>query len=210
MPRRAPCGAYRRPRSRMPSSTNCAVCCAHPRSSSRTWRAARHSMGDITEAEVREALGRLDPLWEELFPAEQARIVQLLVERVDVSPDGADIRLRTEGLANLVADLRADQTGIPEGGVMTEPNLTGDGRTITVRVPISIRRRGGRKLVVAPDGTTDTWAAAQSPDRQRHGQSDCPRVPLARDAGKRRRTRPSPRSRPPRRSTSPMSAACCG
>ena len=40
------------------------------------------------------------------FPAEQARIVQLLVERVDVSLDGADIRLRTEGLTNLVADLR--------------------------------------------------------------------------------------------------------
>ena len=62
---------------------------------------------DISEAEVREALQQLDPLWDELFPAEQARIVQLLVERVDVSPDGADIRLRTEGLTNLVADLRA-------------------------------------------------------------------------------------------------------
>ena len=72
-----------------------------------TWRAARQSMDDIDEAEVREALQRLDPLWDELFPAEQARIVQLLVERVDVSPDGADIRLRTEGLTNLVADLRA-------------------------------------------------------------------------------------------------------
>ena len=118
-----------------------------------TWRAARQSMDGIDEAEVREALERLDPLWDELFPAEQARIVQLLVERVDVSPDGADIRLRTEGLTNLVADLRADQTGIPEGGVMTEPNPTGDGRTVTVRVPISIRRRGGRKLVLAPDGT---------------------------------------------------------
>jgi site-specific DNA recombinase len=73
----------------------------------RTWRAARQSMDHINEAEVREALNRLDPLWDELFPAEQARIVQLLVERVDVSPDGADIRLRTEGLTNLVADLRS-------------------------------------------------------------------------------------------------------
>jgi site-specific DNA recombinase len=72
-----------------------------------TWRATRQSMDGIDEAEVREALQRLDPLWDELFPAEQARIVQLLVERVDVSPDGADIRLRTEGLTNLVADLRA-------------------------------------------------------------------------------------------------------
>ena len=35
---------------------------------------------------------------------------------------------------------------------MTEPNLTTNGRTVTVRVPISIRRRGGRKLVLAPDG----------------------------------------------------------
>ena len=36
---------------------------------------------------------------------------------------------------------------------MTEPNPIGDGRTITVRVPISIHRRGGRKLVIAPDGS---------------------------------------------------------
>jgi len=42
---------------------------------------------------------------------------------------------------------------------MTEPNLTGDDRTVTVRIPISIRRPSGRKLVLAPDGTTDTWAA---------------------------------------------------
>ena len=56
---------------------------------------------------MREALERLDPLWDELFPAEQARMVQILVERVDVGLDGVDIRLRTEGLASLVADLRA-------------------------------------------------------------------------------------------------------
>jgi hypothetical protein len=39
---------------------------------------------------------------------------------------------------------------------MAEPNLASDGRAITVRVPISIRRRGGRKLVLAPDGTNLT------------------------------------------------------
>jgi site-specific DNA recombinase len=73
----------------------------------RTWRAARLSIKDISEAEVREALERLGLLWDELFPAEQARIVQLLVERVDISIHGAGIRLRTEGLTSLVADLRA-------------------------------------------------------------------------------------------------------
>ncbi len=76
----------------------------------RTWRAARKSDDGVTEAEVRQALERLDPLWDELFPAQQARIVQLLVERVDVGLDGIDIRLRTEGLTSLVADLRASST----------------------------------------------------------------------------------------------------
>jgi len=42
---------------------------------------------------------------------------------------------------------------------MSESNLTRDGRTLTVRIPISIRRRGGRKLVLAPDGTPDTGPA---------------------------------------------------
>ena len=36
--------------------------------------------------------------------------------------------------------------------MMAKPKLNDDGRTVTVRVPISIRRRGGRKLVLAPDG----------------------------------------------------------
>jgi hypothetical protein len=36
---------------------------------------------------------------------------------------------------------------------MAEIYPDGEGRTVTVRVPILIRRRGGRKLVVAPDGT---------------------------------------------------------
>ncbi len=72
-----------------------------------TWLAARAEAPGLTEAEVREALKRLDPLWEELFPAEQARIVRLLVERVEVGPAGADIRLRVEGLMSLVRDLGA-------------------------------------------------------------------------------------------------------
>lgn len=70
-----------------------------------TWLAARAEAPDLKEGEVREALARLDPLWGELFPAEQARIVRALVERVVVGPAGADIRLRVEGLAGLVQDL---------------------------------------------------------------------------------------------------------
>ena len=70
-----------------------------------TWRSARPEIDGLSEAEVREALQSLDPLWDELFPAEQARIVQLLVERVEVGVAGLKVRLRVQGLARMVRDL---------------------------------------------------------------------------------------------------------
>lgn len=39
-----------------------------------------------------------------------------------------------------------------------KPTVTENERTVTVRVPISIRKRGGRKLVLAPDGGQFTLA----------------------------------------------------
>jgi site-specific DNA recombinase len=72
-----------------------------------TWRAASVETPDMTEEQVREALHQLDPLWDELFPAEQARIVQLLVERVDIAVSGLAVRLRIDGLAGLAAELSA-------------------------------------------------------------------------------------------------------
>jgi DNA invertase Pin-like site-specific DNA recombinase len=72
-----------------------------------TWRAARSEIEGLTEDDVRGALERLDPVWEELFPAEQARIVQLLVARVDVAVDGIEIHLRTNGLTSTYRQLAA-------------------------------------------------------------------------------------------------------
>jgi site-specific DNA recombinase len=59
----------------------------------------------VTEAEVIKALAQLDGLWAELFPAERARIVALLVARVDVRTDAIELRLRGEGLRSLVAEV---------------------------------------------------------------------------------------------------------
>jgi site-specific DNA recombinase len=73
----------------------------------RTWRAASMHDAGVSKEEVREALISLDPMWNELFPAEQARIVQLLVERVEVRQDGLTVRLRTDGLVILARDLSA-------------------------------------------------------------------------------------------------------
>jgi site-specific DNA recombinase len=71
-----------------------------------TWRAARKHDQDITESDVRNALMEFEQLWNELFPAEQARIVELLVERVDLKPDALDLTLKIDGLTSLYSELR--------------------------------------------------------------------------------------------------------
>jgi len=60
----------------------------------------------VSERDVAESLRRLDPIWDELFPLEQSRIVQLLVERVTVNTDGMNIRIRGNGLHSLVSELK--------------------------------------------------------------------------------------------------------
>lgn len=70
-----------------------------------TWRASQPECECITVSEVREALGALDPIWAELFPAEQARIIQLLIDRVDIGTDGLKLRLRDKGLAQVVTEV---------------------------------------------------------------------------------------------------------
>ncbi len=75
-----------------------------------TWRTARKSVKGITESEVRKALQAFDPLWNQLFPAEQSRIIGLLVERVNVLADRVDIQLRITGVASLVDELTHNST----------------------------------------------------------------------------------------------------
>ena len=76
-----------------------------------TWKAARAHADDISEADARAALTRLDPLWDELFPAEQARIVGLLVERVDIGTDRLTVLLRVDGLSSLTREMLAGDIG---------------------------------------------------------------------------------------------------
>jgi len=70
-----------------------------------TWRAARAEADDMTEDDARVALQQLDPVWDELFPAEQVRIVALQVERVDIGTEWLTVRLPR---SRLMREQRAD------------------------------------------------------------------------------------------------------
>jgi len=69
-------------------------------------KAAKGHLPVITEEEARMALTTLDPMWDELFPAEQTRIVQMLVGRVDIGTDGFDVQLRLDGMATFAQEMR--------------------------------------------------------------------------------------------------------
>jgi DNA invertase Pin-like site-specific DNA recombinase len=73
----------------------------------RIWAATNPEReSSVPEREVVAGITEFAPLWDELFPAEQARIVRLLVERVDVAQDHITIGLRADGLQTLVEQLR--------------------------------------------------------------------------------------------------------
>jgi hypothetical protein len=72
-----------------------------------TWWAVQQEGQGVTEGEVSAALERLELLRDKLFPSDQAQIVWLLVDRVDIGEASVDVRLRLDRLASLARDLKA-------------------------------------------------------------------------------------------------------
>jgi DNA invertase Pin-like site-specific DNA recombinase len=69
--------------------------------------------GLLEESQVIDALNSLEPVWDELYPAEQARLLRLLIERIDVAPDGISVTLHVAGIRSLAAEL-ANEGGSQE------------------------------------------------------------------------------------------------
>lgn len=98
----------------------------------------------INERSVLHAIEQFDLLWEDLFPAEQRRLVHLLIERITVYPDKVQISLRPLGMTGLLHEIMPDVT-FPTG----TPSADGP---VTIEIPILLKKRGGRKYITAPDG----------------------------------------------------------
>jgi DNA invertase Pin-like site-specific DNA recombinase len=64
--------------------------------------------GEIGSQQTIKALQNIESVWDSLFPAEQARIVHLLVDRVTISSTGIQIDMKTLGMDQLVQALMPD------------------------------------------------------------------------------------------------------
>jgi hypothetical protein len=64
----------------------------------------------VTEEDLKAALSLFDPVWDELFPREQARILRLLIERIDYhGGEGTlEITFRDTGIRALCKELDTD------------------------------------------------------------------------------------------------------
>lgn len=75
---------------------------------------ARQLDPTLDEAKVSVAMLRLDAIWDQLFPAEQTRIVKLMVEKVIISPDNMEVRLRANGVERVVLELLPAAERLPD------------------------------------------------------------------------------------------------
>src|SRR5260363_168333 len=75
------------------------------------WQRVQAATPNIEESVVVLALRNLSTLWTQLFPAEQQRIVQLLIERVQLREEGIDIQWRESGWQQWAGELTAGTIG---------------------------------------------------------------------------------------------------
>ena len=68
-----------------------------------TWKEALASNPAATESDVRDYLGNIPKVWDELFPAEQQRLIRKVVREVTVNPDGLDIVLYQSGMTEVTS-----------------------------------------------------------------------------------------------------------
>ena len=71
------------------------------------WRQTEKLDADLDEAQVAVAMHKIESVWEQLFPAEQQRLLRLMVERVMVTPQELQIKLRPTGIEKLALEFGA-------------------------------------------------------------------------------------------------------
>ncbi len=62
----------------------------------------------LSEQDISKKLSQLDSVWDELFPIEQARLLQLMVKQVIVSENGIDVQMHADGMYSLMAELQGE------------------------------------------------------------------------------------------------------
>ena len=98
----------------------------------------------ITNRSIITSLKKFEALWDELFPAEQMRILNLLIEKITVHTDKIEMTLLPLGMVSLLHEIMSDVVHIAPQPDTDTP--------VTIVIPVAFKRRAGRKHITTPDG----------------------------------------------------------
>ena len=128
----------------------------------------------ITHEDMSAAFSSIDVLWGELFPGERYRLMHLLIEKITVYNDNIKIVLKTHGMASLAGEVfdivgnkkkrKSKKSEEDFHSNVIKPAIQADGN-IALNVPIRIKRKKGRKIIIAPNSIDGEVPDAESPVR---------------------------------------------
>ncbi len=99
----------------------------------------------VSLPDIKAMMQNFDTMWPQLFPAEQARIVQLLIHKVTIFPAKLVIVFHPPGLASVLQDLLPELTFKDD----EEPDMH---KPMVLEIPINFKKRHRRKMITSPDG----------------------------------------------------------
>jgi site-specific DNA recombinase len=117
---------------------------------------AKLEKASIKESDVADALANIESLWEMLFPAEQYRMMHLMIESVSIFEDSINILLKTDAIPSLIVELTGmELSSSKKRGKVTQPSsivpeVLPEGK-IMLKVPAYFKYQNGRKLIVTPE-----------------------------------------------------------
>jgi site-specific DNA recombinase len=107
------------------------------------WVQRMQSQSDkaVTLPDIRKGLKNFDMMWAELFPAEQARIIQLVIDNIIVHPDKIIITFHPSGMLSVLHQFMPD---LKTHGDIDDP--------MVMEIPVQFQRKAKRKRIMTPDG----------------------------------------------------------
>ncbi len=62
----------------------------------------------LDEEQIIKSFNALDDVWDELFPVEQNRILQLIIKKLEVHETGLRLTIRTDGFRALAQEMKQE------------------------------------------------------------------------------------------------------
>ena len=101
---------------------------------------------NLNRTDIKTALKHFDEIWDELFPAEQARIVQIIIRKIQVYPHKLVIEFNPPEMMSILhefmPEITLDENAKP---TMHDPMM--------LEIPVDFKKRHKRRIITAPDGS---------------------------------------------------------